>query len=206
MRINVEDLDNQEKYRQLLALSYKDLLQFIIEYLTKKSGLILLFWSVCLIFIGFAIAIRVSLSGNFPIARILLHSVLGLIVLPLLSVPFHELLHIIPFYFSGAKQIRIGMDLKQYLFFVTAHRYVTKSMQFRIVAIIPFITVSTSLIILVIILPGLWKWSLSLFLFVHATMCAGDFAMLNYYHLNRDKKIYTWDDADNKIAYFYEEI
>ncbi len=24
-------------------------------------------------------------------------------------------------------------------------------------------------------IPGLWKWSLSLFLFVHTTMCAGDF-------------------------------
>jgi hypothetical protein len=43
-------------------------------------------------------------------------------------------------------------------------------------------------------------------LFVHATMCAGDFAMLNFYFLNRGKKIYTWDDFDKKMAYFYEEI
>jgi len=55
-------------------------------------------------------------------------------------------------------------------------------------------------------LPGLWKWSLSLFLFVHTTMCAGDFAFLNFYHINRKKKIYTWDDADRKESYFYEEI
>jgi len=59
---------------------------------------------------------------------------------------------------------------------------------------------------LVFTLPGLWKWSLSIFLFVHATMCAGDFALLNFYFLNRRKKIYTWDDFDKKIAYFYEEI
>jgi hypothetical protein len=37
-------------------------------------------------------------------------------------------------------------------------------------------------------------------------MCAGDFALLNFYYLNRDKKIYTWDDADLKEAYYYEEI
>jgi len=37
-------------------------------------------------------------------------------------------------------------------------------------------------------------------------MCAGDFAMMNFFRLNRKKKLYTWDDADKKIAYFYEEI
>jgi hypothetical protein len=115
-------------------------------------------------------------------------------------------LHVIPYYLSGAKNIRVGMDLKQYLFYVTAHRYVATPLQFRIVAWTPFLIISIGLVLLVFLLPGLWKWSLSLFLFAHATMCAGDFALLNLYHLNRDKKIYTWDDADKKEAYFYEEL
>jgi hypothetical protein len=66
--------------------------------------------------------------------------------------------------------------------------------------------ISITALILVFTLPGLWKWSFSLFLFVHATMCAGDFALLNYYFINKHRKIYTWDDADLKEAYFYEEI
>jgi hypothetical protein len=37
-------------------------------------------------------------------------------------------------------------------------------------------------------------------------MCAGDFAMLNFYSVHRGRKIYTWDDFDEKAAYFYEEI
>jgi hypothetical protein len=37
-------------------------------------------------------------------------------------------------------------------------------------------------------------------------MCAGDFALLNYYFINKHRKIYTWDDADLKEAYFYEEL
>jgi pilus assembly protein TadC len=98
------------------------------------------------------------------------------------------------------------MDLKQYLFYVSAHRYVASPIQFRIVALTPFLVISLCLIILVILLPGLWKWSLSIFLFVHATMCAGDFALLNLYFVNKDKKIYTWDDLDKKEAYFYEEL
>jgi hypothetical protein len=47
---------------------------------------------------------------------------------------------------------------------------------------------------------------MSLFLFVHSTMCAGDFAMLNFYYINRKRNIYTWDDADAREAYFYEEL
>jgi hypothetical protein len=135
-----------------------------------------------------------------------MHSFLGFIVFPILYIPLHELMHVIPYYLTGARKIRIGMDLKQYMFYVSAHKHVATPCQFRVVALIPFVVTSIILLILVLYLPGLWKWSFSLLLFVHATMCAGDFAMLNFYSLHRGKKIYTWDDADLKIAYFYEEI
>ena len=134
------------------------------------------------------------------------HSVIGMVFLPLACIPLHELLHVVPYYFSGARKIRVGMDLKQYLFYVTAHRHVATPRQFRIIAMIPFILISLALVFLILTMPGLWKWSLSLFLFVHTTMCAGDFALLNFYHMKKGKKIFTWDDADRKIAYFYEEI
>ena len=134
------------------------------------------------------------------------HSFLGFIVFPVLMIPLHEILHVITYYLAGARRIRFGMDLRQYMFYVTAHRFVTGQKQFKLVALTPFVTGSIVLIILILLLPGLWKWSLSLLLFVHATMCAGDFAMLNFYFLNRRKKIFTWDDFDKKIAYFYEEI
>ena len=138
--------------------------------------------------------------------NILLHSILGLVIFPILIIPLHEMLHIIPFFLAGARDIRVGMNLKQYIFYVTAHKHVATSGQFKVVALIPFILVTLVLLFLILFLPGLWKWSLSVLLFVHTTMCAGDFALLNFYWLNRRKKIYTWDDADEKMAYFYEEI
>jgi hypothetical protein len=206
MALLVEDLNDQAKFRHILAISYNDLIQFIFDYLKKKSGLTIFFWSICLIFLGIAIKVRINIGGYFPVTDILFHSTLGLIIFPVLCIPVHELLHIIPYYISGAKKIRVGMDLKQYLFYVTAHRHVATPLQFRIVAITPFLILTITLLFLVFLLPGLWKWSLSLFLFVHTTMCAGDFALLNFYFLNRNKKIYTWDDADQKMAYFYEKI
>jgi hypothetical protein len=206
MALRVEDLEDQTRYRQILAVPYNDLINFVLDYIRRKSGLMVFFWSVCIIFLGIALTVRTNIAGYFPIRNILFHSLLGLVIFPILCIPVHESLHIIPYYFTGARKIRIGMDLKQYLFYVTAHRYVATPFQFRIVAWTPFLIISIGLVLLVFLLPGLWKWSLSLFLFAHATMCAGDFALLNLYYLKRDKKIYTWDDVDKKEAYFYEEL
>jgi hypothetical protein len=206
MALLAEDLDDQTRYRQILSVHYSELVTFVLDYIRRKSGLMAFFWSVCIIFLGIAVTVRLNIAGYFPIRDILFHSVLGLVIFPVLCIPVHETLHVIPYFFAGARKIRIGMDLNQYIFYVTAHRHVATPLQFRIVAIIPFLIISLALIFFTFSLPGLWKWSLSLFLFVHTTMCAGDFAMLNFYWLNKKKMIYTWDDADQKIAYFYEEI
>jgi hypothetical protein len=206
MALRVEDLEDQSKYRQILKIPYDELVTFVLDYIRRKSSLMVFFWSSCIVFLGIAFFVRINIGGYFPFRNIFLHTCLGLIIFPILCIPVHELLHIIPYYLTGARNIRIGMDLKQYMFYVTAHRYVATENQFRFVALVPYLVTSLAVFFLVLILPGLWKWSLSLFLFVHATMCAGDFAMLNFYSVHRGRKIYTWDDFDEKAAYFYEEI
>jgi hypothetical protein len=206
MAFSLEDINDQAKFRLFLTIPYTNLIQFVFEYLKKKSFLMFLYWFLCLVFLCLAVFIRIKIAGNFPFTHILFHSAIGMIILPIICIPVHELLHIVPYYVSGAKNIRIGMDLKQYLFYVTADKYVATPIQFMIVAWTPFFIISTGLMLLIYLLPGLWKWSLSVFLFAHATMCAGDFALLNLYHINKYKKIYTWDDFDKKEAYFYEEL
>jgi Putative zincin peptidase len=206
MPLSLEDINDQEKFRLILTIPYSNLIQFVFEYLKKKSILIYLYLFLCFVFLCIAVYIRIKVAGCFPFAHILFHSVTGMIILPVICIPVHEFLHIVPYYISGARNIRIGMDLKQYLFYVTADKYIANPIQFRIVAWTPFFIISTGLVLLVCLLPGLWKWSLSVFLFAHATMCAGDFALLNLYYINKDKKIYTWDDFDKKEAYFYEDL
>lgn len=202
MNLKVEDLHESQNFRQILAVQYSYLISFIFKYIKKVTFVTFLFWSICVAFFLTAVWLRYSLSTSMITLG---HSLLGFVVFPILIIPFHEALHIIPYYLSGARNIRMGMDLKQYLFYVTAHRYVASPAQFITVALVPFASISMLVIILMFFLPALWQWSLSVFLFVHATMCAGDIALLNFYYVNRDKKIYTWDDADEKIAYFYEQ-
>lgn len=206
MQLKAEDFNDQGRFRMLLTLPYGDIVPFVLDYLKRKTGMTLFFWAFCIISLGLCATIRINISKYFELREIFMHTLLGAVALPLLIIPLHELLHIIPYFLSGARRIRIGMDLRQYIFFVTAHRHVAAPLQFRIVAFFPFLVITILLLFLIFYLPGLCKWSLSLLLFVHTTMSAGDFAMLNFYYINRKRKIYTWDDADAREAYFYEEI
>jgi hypothetical protein len=206
MRYSAEDLENQSKFTLLIRFPLNDMLKFVLEYLRKKSTfMILTFWTSCALFFVLSVVIRISISGTFRAGSVIMHSILGLIVFPVLIIPVHEALHIIPYYLFGARNIKIGIDLKQYLFYVTAHKFVADRQQFMIVALFPFVLINLTLLILIILLPPLWKWSLSIFIFIHTTACAGDLALLNFYFLNKDKDIYTWDDAEKKITYFYEK-
>jgi uncharacterized membrane protein len=203
MSYSVDDLYNNDNFRQIKIIPYSGIIDFIFSYLKKITPVNLLFFVICLLFLLLSTYLKAyTIDGT----NTFIHWLLGFVILPLLSIPFHEILHIIPYYLMGARNMRVGMDLKQLLVYVTAHRQVASPGQFIIVALVPFLTISIILIAMIVILPGNWKWSLSTFMFVHATMCAGDIALLNFYYVNRDKKIYTWDDADEKIAYFYEKI
>ena len=206
MSLKVEELDNNQKFRQILVIKYADLIPFIFDNLKRFTFLMAFFCFLSAVFLGIAVYSRIILISVCPFSKVILHSFLGFLIIPAISIPIHEILHVIPFYLSGARDIRMGMDLKQYIFYVTAHRYVASPLQFIIVALTPFLLISLVVIYLIIIFPPLWKWSFSAFLFVHSTMCAGDFALMNFYYINRDKTIYTWDDVDAKTAYFYEEI
>jgi hypothetical protein len=207
MDYSVEELVTSPRFRLVLRIPYNGLLEFVMGYLRRRSALTIIFWSLCLLFLAIAVFFRIELADRFAARAFFVHTILGLFIFPLIAVPFHEMIHIVPYYLFGARDIRVGMDLKQYLFYVTAHRFVLSSKKFIIVAIFPFVLVSAAILAYVIIFEaGLWAWSLSLFMFVHATMCAGDIALLNFLFVNRGKAIYTWDDADTKDAFFYEEV
>lgn len=205
MTLSHEELENSGRFRLLLTIPFREMLDFVIGYLPTRSAVSIIFWSCCAFLFILAAAMRITLPA-MSVKTVLIHSLLGWIVFPLLIVPVHEFLHMIPYFLFGARKIRIGMDLKQFMFYVTAHRFVVPRHQFIIVALLPFLLINIVFLALMIYMPPLWKWSFSAFLFVHATMCAGDFAFIIFYNLNKDKEIYTFDDAEKQEAYFYEKL
>ena len=135
--------------------------------------------------------------------RIIIGLATGLATVPVLLIPVHEGLHLIPFRLSGARDIRYGADLRQGIIYVTAHRFVADLRLFSVVAFTPFVVITAGIGAAMIFCSPWWQWVLSLALFTHTTMCAGDAALIGFMRGFSHRNVYTWDDADRKEAYFY---
>lgn len=199
----IEELENPSLYDKVLSLPYDEIAPFVLRELTRPSRPMVRIW------IAMAASIFLSVwfwpGFVFPSGGpgILTGLAFGLLLLPLALVPVHEGSHLIPFLLAGARDIRFGADLKQGIIYVTAHRFVAGRSLFSIVALTPFVFITASLFICILLAPPWWKWVLSMTLLVHTTMCSGDAALLGYMNSFVNRRVYTWDDADLKVAYFY---
>ncbi|MBE0675202.1 MAG: DUF3267 domain-containing protein [Bacteroidales bacterium] len=205
MSITPSDIISNSRYRLIKRINYSDIADFVFSCLKPSNPVIALLLSFTLISLGLAISVRIDIWQLRSAGSLILYTLTGLVVFPLLLIPVHEGLHVIIFLAFGGRDIRIGADIRNFIFYVTAHRHVVSTLAFIIIAMFPFVVITLATLIGMVWLPPVWKWSLSLSLLAHTTMCAGDFAMAAFYFENRDKRILTWDDADEKIAYFYED-
>jgi hypothetical protein len=205
MVLSVKEIENNSRYRLILSLPYNEIVPFVLTYI-KKRTLPLFIASILLSISLISICLfRLEIAGDYRWIDIFRHSIIGFIIIPLLLIVPHELLHVIPYYFSGARDIRIGAKWRDAYFYVTANRHPVNRFWFIIIALTPTIAITALLVLLLPLVPPLWQWSLLCTIFAHYTMCAGDFALINFYFINRRLKIITWDDAKSDTAYFYEE-
>lgn len=199
----IEELDDPNSYDKVLTLPYGEVAPFVISQITKPAIPMLLIWVTAgaslFLSVWFWPGIRVPSSGQ----EMLTGLAAGLLLLPIILIPVHEGAHLIPFRIAGARDIRFGADLRQGIVYVTAHRFVAGKKLFSIVALTPFISVTVALLVFILLSPPWWKWVLSMTLLIHTSMCAGDTALLGFMNSFRDRRVFTWDDADRKEAYFY---
>lgn len=204
MKITPESIRGNPENNHLLTLQYNEMIPFVMEYLKKRT---LPVFIALLVLAGITIplvAIRIGIAGAYPLSNIIVHSLTGLIILPLILILPHEFLHILPYRLSGARDIRIGANWKEAYFYVTAHNHPVKKGWFMVIALTPAITITAITTLIMVNVTPLWQWSLICTIFVHTTMCAGDLALINYFYINRHRNIVTWDDVERGEAYFYE--
>jgi len=199
----IEELDDPTAYERVLTLPYGEIAPFVISNVTKPSLPMLLIWFTA----GASLFLSVWFwpGLNFPSSgqQMLTGLATGLLLLPIILIPVHEGAHLIPFRIAGARDIRFGADLRQGIVYVTAHRFVAGRKLFSLVALTPFIAVTVALLVFILLSPPWWKWVLSMTLLIHTSMCAGDTALLGFMNSFRNRRVFTWDDADRKEAYFY---
>jgi len=143
-----------------------------------------------------------AIHPEFQWQRLLLQLFIGFLTGSILIIPLHELLHGLAYVVMGARRIRFGMDMTQWIFYVTAHEYPIRSWQILVLALTPFAVINASalsigLLFFPAILPGIL-----VFLMAHNLMCIGDFAIANY-TLKASGLLYSYDDVKLKVSYFF---
>jgi hypothetical protein len=139
-------------------------------------------------------------------SAVLKQTAAGIVAGSILVIPLHELLHGLAYRLLGAKKIRFGADMKQFIFYVTADRYPVSGSELYILAFTPFVLINAVILAITLVwFPGYVLLS-ALFLLSHNIMCIGDFAIANYVHGMAPRRIITFDEPERKKSYFYEEV
>ena len=120
-----------------------------------------------------------------------------------LLVPLHEYIHVLAYKSQGATNTSYDANLKKFYFMALADKFVANKKEFEVVALAPFTSITTILIIFLFVVSHTWALTIVGILLTHTAMCSGDFGLLSYFEFHKDKKVVTFDDVENKVSYFY---
>ncbi len=204
MKIKPEELASNG-YVLMDELGHMELAPFIRTYIKKRTKYSI-FFNLCNVFI-FGLAGYLFMAGfnqsDFDLGNRFSHFCYGLAIAFTL-IPLHEYIHVLAYKSQGAINTSYDVNLKKFYFMALAHKFVANQKEFKIVALAPFITITTILTVLLFIVNYNWTLTIIGVLLAHTAMCSGDFGLLNYFEINKDKKVVTYDDIDDKISYFYK--
>ncbi len=197
------DPASDKRFSHILTIRYGEMIEFVLSSLSVRSAVLNLYYILIIVSVA-VVAWVIRFSGSMQSGYLFDSLLIGLILVPLALIPLHEAIHILVLIIGGARDIRAGVDLKQFIVYVTSHKHIVYPNHFIVTALSPMIIVSGLLIAVSRYIPLPWNYGFLIAVPVHLTMCAGDIALVNFYYNNRDKRIVTWDDADNKSCSFFE--
>ncbi|MCU0410863.1 MAG: DUF3267 domain-containing protein [Bacteroidales bacterium] len=201
----IDELESGPDFEKVLTLQYNDIAPFVIGRLFSFALPSVMIWVVLAISAFLTVWLWPGQTVTDESRHIIKGLLTGLIGLPLLLIPFHEGLHLVPYWLAGARDIRFGADMRQGIIYVTAHRFVTSRSLFSMVALTPFAVITAGLAAAILFASPWMQWVLAMTVFVHATMCTGDAVLTGFMSAFRGRRTFTWDDADAGVAYFCAE-
>jgi hypothetical protein len=204
LRPDAETLQGENGYRKILELDFSEMIPFVLSNIRKGGVIPLLYMSINLIFLFFIIlyAAWSVKNGSLNAGKIFWQIVAGVLAGSILVIPPHEILHGLAYRLLGARKIKFGMDLQQFIFYVTADRFPISKKELAFLAMTPFVLINLGLIAL----TATWVSQYTLFfaslLLCHNIMCIGDFAIISY-AFSQKGELYTYDDTELKKSYFF---
>lgn len=149
--------------------------------------------------LGYSIKSTASQSWVPVVGQIAL-GVGGLLVIVL---PLHEGIHALFFKILGAREVGFGYSRKGLMVYAYAQRFVMTLRENALVAAMPFLLITLTLVGCLVFLPGL-RAAWIIVLLLHTVGCMGDFILIAHAWKNRMVSMYTYDDLAEKRTYFFE--
>jgi len=202
-----ETLRSDPAYQLIKELGFQDIVPFVMEQIRKKAFFPVLYFTVNLGMLVFILILSAKGLADQSLAwkRLLIQAGTGILAGSILVIPFHELLHGLAYRILGARKIIFGADLSQLIFYVTAKPYPVSGMQIHLLTMAPFIIINllTAIVTVLFFQDGLLFSAF--FLLSHNMMCIGDFAISGYVG-GTGGRVYTFDEPDRKMSYFYRKV
>ncbi len=205
MNINPGEIKNDPEYELLEELAYDDILMFASQYLRRPNPVTRFYFFVLSVTGLYLLGMLIVILFRSDIAAwpVIKYTLYGFLLSFTLIIPVHEGIHGIMYKILGARKIKFGFSLNQLAFYAVADAFVINRKEFTYLALSPFVSISVISLLGMFLVPGLYYWTFLSLLFFHATMCAGDFALLSYYREHPDYEILTFDETLHKKSYFY---
>ncbi len=202
MKIQVSELE-KNGFVLLDTLNHMKIVPFVQTYLKKRTVFTVLYYAfniLSLAAIGLLFGINhatdtVSFGTGFT------YFSYGIFIAFLL-IPIHEYIHVLAYRSQGAAQTSYDVNWKKFYFMAVADRFVADRKEFQIVALAPFVIISTVLLVLFFVVSPICQFMLLGIFFTHTACCSGDFGLLSYFSFHNNKAVVTYDDAANKVTYF----
>jgi Putative zincin peptidase len=191
-------------YAELDRLEHKELVPFIRTYMKKWTRFSVTYYLANIIAFGLVGYLFAS-DMNSPAYRVsdkFTYFSYGLAIAFAL-VPLHEYIHVLAYKSQGAKNTSYDANIKKFYFMALADKFVANRKEFQVVALAPFITISSILVALLFLVNGNWSLTVAGVLLAHTAMCSGDFGLLSYFEFHKQKEVVTYDDIQTGVSYFF---
>lgn len=203
MKIRPEEL-TENGYVLLEELGHKDLVPFIRNYMNKRTKYAVFYYLIN--FIAFALVGYLFIQGyhlpSYSFGDRFTYFSYGL-ALAFALLPLHEYIHVIAYKSQGAIHTSYDANFKKLYFMALADKFVANKREFEVVALAPFILITSALLLSLIVAKSPWTLTITSVLLAHTAMCSGDFGLLSFFEFHQDKNPVTYDDIEHKISYFY---
>ncbi len=207
MQPTIKELHDNDRFTMVRKLNHSELVEFVLENIKPIYWPIAFFYLFNLFILLYTLIFGISAiySGIFGWRALAGQFFFGLFAGMIVVIPFHELLHGLAYKLTGAPRVKFGARLKQMLFYAEAPGFVAGRRQFYLVALLPFIIINLFFISCFLFSSPANQWASLIALLSHSSLCIGDFAMMNFFASRKNSQLFTYDDPEEKVAYFYEK-